>query len=283
MVQKGMTERTACQEVGLGRSSCRYDARPPVEPLEEPMIRGELRRIARRHLRYGYRRATALLKRQGLDVNAKRVWRMWGEEGLTLPRKRPRRRRLWVLNERPQKATKPNEVWSYDFIFDRTVYGEVLKMFVVVDEYTKMSLGIRVDEKITARGVSQALEEMMERYGTPEYVRSDNGPEFIADHLKGWLMKRGIRTLYIEPGHPWENGFVESFNGKFRDECLNAELFYSREEARVVVEGWRREYNQERPHSALGYQTPCEVAGIGREDATARTPEVFRVTDSETL
>jgi putative transposase len=263
----GVSERMACRVVGLARSSFRYPLQPPSS--DEGELRGAVRRLARQHRRYGYRRITALLRRHGHRVNAKRVWRIWKREGLSLPRKRPRRRRQGPGVGLPPRALKPNHVWTYDFLFARMEAGQILKILIVLDEYTRESLAIRVERHRGAGEVIETLEWLLMRRGAPEYVRSDNGPEFIAQALRAWLAAAAqeTRTVYIEPGHPWENGYAESFIGKFRDECLNEEVFRSVEDARVVIESWRREYNQRRPHSALGYQPPAERALGSGEDS----------------
>jgi putative transposase len=256
----GVSERMACRVVGLARSSFRYPLHP--SPSDEGELRGTVRRLAREHRRYGYRRITALLRRQGHRVNAKRVWRLWKSEGLSLPRKRPRRRRQGPSMGLPPQALEPNHVWTYDLLFDRTEAGQLLKILIVLDEYTRESLAIRVERHLGAGEVIETLAWLLMQRGAPGYLRSDNGPEFIAQALHAWLAAAAqeTRTVYIEPGHPWENGYAESFIGKLRDECLNEEVFRSIEEARVVIESWRREYNQRRPHSALEYQTPAERA-----------------------
>ena len=162
---------------------------------------------------------------------------------------------------RPRPATKPNEVWSFDFVHHRTEYGEKLKMLTVLDEYTRECLEIRVEKRMDSNGVMETLDELMTERGAPRYTRTDNGPEFIAAKLRRWLRKeKGVLPVLIDPGSPWQNGFVESFNGKLRDECLDGELFFSRAEAQLIVDGFRKEYNTERPHSALGYKTPAQVA-----------------------
>ena len=256
MTVRGLTQRQACDLAGLAGSSYRYEEhpRPP-----QPEVRRQVRELAVRHRRYGYRRITALLRRDGLRVNAKRVWRIWKDEGLTLPRKRPRRRVPGTSGERAWPSLGPNQVWSYDFLFDRTVYGETLKIFVVVDEYTRECLAIRVQDRVTSEGVKEVLQSVMAERGGPRYVRSDNGPEFIAEKLRHWLLGLGVRPSYIEPGRPWQNGFVESFNGKLRDELLNREWFGNRREAKVLIEQWRQFYNERRPHSAHGYRPPAVV------------------------
>ena len=258
MVGQGVAERTACRVAGIHRSTYRNEAKPG-EP-EDPAVRDRIRGLALEHRRYGYRRITALLRREGRRVNPKRVWRIWKEEKLILPRKRPRKRRRGVWEGRYQSAEQANQVWSYDIIHDRTVTGRTLRMLVVLDEYTRECLGIRVQERLNSEIVVDALAGIVRRRGKPAYLRSDNGSEFVAAPVRSWLEGKGVRPMYIEPGSPWENGFVESFNGKFRDECLNAELFWSQEEAQVIVEDWRRQYNHYRPHSALGYLTPAEAA-----------------------
>ena len=216
--------------------------------------------LARRHRRYGYRRITALLRRQGQRVNAKRIYRIWKSAGLAVPRKRSRRRRRGPAVELLQRAQRPNHVWTYDFLFDRTESGQVLKILIVLDEYTRESLALRVERRLLANEVIETLGQLFAQRGAPEYLRSDNGPELIAQELQSWLALRGTQTVYIAPGHPWENGYAESFIGKFRDECLNEEIFRSTAEARVVIGSWGWEYNQVRPHSSLGYQTPAERA-----------------------
>lgn len=271
LIAEGVSERTACWAVRVGRTSYRYEAKPPRG--EESEVRGRIRELALEHKRYGYRRITALLRKEGKRVNPKRVWRLWKEEGLKLPRKRPKRRIQGKTDQRPQPARRANEVWSYDFVHDRTVTGEQLRMLVVLDEWTRECLGIRVRKRLSSEDVEETLAALLRRRGRPAYVRCDNGSEFVAETLRRWLDRKGIRPMYIEPGSPWQNGFVESFNGKFRDECLNAELFWSPEEAQVIVEGWRRHYNQDRPHSALGYLTPAEAA---------RCPENATSTDEST-
>jgi transposase InsO family protein len=269
LVGQGVPERTACQAVGINRSSYRYEARP--ETPEDPAVRERVKGLALIHQRYGYRRITALLRRDGYRVNPKRVWRLWRGEGLSLPRKRHRKRRIVGWEGRPQSADQANRVWSYDVIHDRTVTGQTLRMLVVLDEHTRECLGIRVQERLNSEDVADTLAGIFKRRGRPEYLRSDNGPEFVSNALRSWLEGKGVRPIYIEPGSPWENGFVESLNGKFRDECLNAELFWNQKEAQVIVEDWRRQYNQFRPHSALGYLTPAEAVRCPETATAAET------------
>ncbi len=247
----GVSERRACRVVGLARSSLR-DPRHPPSP-DAGARRGAVRRLARQPRRDGDRRITARLRRQGHGVKAKRVWRLWKRAGVSLPRQRPRRRRQGPGVGLPPRALKPNQVWTYDVLFDRTEAGQLLKILSVLDAYTRESLAIRVARHLGVGEVIEPLAWWLMRRGAPEYLRSDNGPEFIAQALHAWLAAAAqeTRTVYIEPGHPWENRYAESFIGKFRDECLNEEVFRSVEEARVVIEPWRRAYNQRRPYRAL--------------------------------
>jgi transposase InsO family protein len=192
-------------------------------------------------------------------VNHKHVQRIWREEGLKVPQKQPKRRRLWLndgscIRLRPQYK---NHVWSYDFVADRTSDGRPIRMLTIIDEYTRECLAIKVDRTLKAFDVIEQLADLFVARGTPDFIRSDNGSEFTALVVRGWLERLGVRTLYIEPGSPWENGYIESFNGKFRDELLNGEIFDTVLEARVIIERWRKEYNQKRPHSSLGYRPPA--------------------------
>ena len=218
--------------------------------------------LASRFGRYGYRRITALLRQEGWQVNHKRVERLWRQEGLKVPAKQPKRGRLWladgsIVRRRPQR---PNDVWSYDFLFERTADGRALKLLAVVDEYTRECLAIVVARRLTSTEVLACLAELFVRRGVPAHIRSDNGPEFTARAVRSWLEQVGVGTLFIEPGSPWENGYVESFNGKLRDECLNRERFDTLLEAQILIEQWRLEYNHLRPHSALGYRPPAPGA-----------------------
>jgi transposase InsO family protein len=219
-----------------------------------------IKALSRKHPTYGYRLVTELLRAEGWRVNRKRVQRVRRREELqVVKRVRKTRRKLGGSGERV-RAQRPNQVWSYDFVHDRMENGSGLKMLTVLDECTRECLGILVERSITAAGVIGFLEVLMVKRGQPEHVRSDNGPEFVADGLKAWLAGAGIQTQYIEPGSPWENGHVESFHGKLRGGCLNREVFGNLLEAKVLVEEWRRQYNEKRPHSALGYQTPQAYA-----------------------
>jgi transposase InsO family protein len=215
--------------------------------------------LASRYGRYGYRRITALLQAAGWPVGKDRVQRIWRREGLKVPQKQRPRGRLWLNDSscvrlRPER---PNQVWSYDFVSAMTHDGRSLRLLTLIDEYTRECLAIRVARRLASLEVIETLGEVMLFRGLPPYLRSDNGPEFVAQELREWLGKLGTGTLYIERGSPWENGYCESFNGKLRDECLNGEIFYSLQEAQVVIEQWRVEYNTRRPHSALGYRPPA--------------------------
>jgi len=208
--------------------------------------------------RYGYRRITALLKARGWRVNHKRVGRIWRREGLKVPKKQPKCGRLW-LNDGSCIRLPPcwkNQVWAYDFVTARTHDGRAIRMLTVIDEYTREGLAIDVGRRLGADDVLFGLSELMIGRGVPDHVRTDNGPEFTATAVRDWLGRIGARTLFIEPGSPWENGYCESFNGKRRDELLDREIFYSLKEAQVLIERWRQLYNTTRPHSALGYRPP---------------------------
>ena len=243
----------------MSRSSYRYEALSNKDEDEE-LVRKAIVELAQRYRRYGYRRVAALLRREGRTINHKRVFRLWRREGLSLPRRGQRKRRLEPKREVPTKAEYRGHVWTYDFVFDRTERNEALKILVVLDEYTRECHRIRAGRQLNSEAVIETLDELFTTHGAPRHLRSDNGGEFVAEKVKGWLARRGTETAYIDPGHPWENGYAESFNGKFRDECLNQEVFWSARHAQAVVERWRRYYNEERPHSALGYQTPSEKA-----------------------
>lgn len=265
------SERRACRLLSTPRASVRYQARMRAE---DEVLRSRIQELAHQHRRYGYRRMTVELRREGRVVNVKRVHRLWKEAGLRLHKKRPKRRQYGPKGEVAQKAQHPRHVWTYDFVEDRTTHGGRLKILAVVDEYTRECLALDVDKRITAQGVLNTLEWLFLLYGRPEYIRSDNGPEFIAKAVQQWIAEKGAKTLYIHPGSPWENAYIESFNDKLRDECLNMEIFKNGCEARNVIEAWRNEYNERRPHSSLNYQTPSEFAAqcrnSGRPTASLR-------------
>ncbi len=231
---------------------------------EEARLVERIIELASQYGRYGYRRITAMLRREGWQVNHKRVERIWRSEGLKVPKKQPKRRRLWLndgscIRLRPQFK---DHVWSYDFVIDRTADGRAFRILNIIDEYTRECLAILVKRRITLQDVIDQLFQPIIFRGIPEHIRSDNGPEFTARAVRGWLNRLGVKTLFIEPGSPWENGYIESFNGKLRDELLNREIFTTLTEAKVLIEQWRREYNQVRPHSSLGYRPPAPEARI---------------------
>jgi transposase InsO family protein len=232
-----------------------------VDSSERRLV-AEMAALSRRHPRYGYRRIHALLLRDGWRVNHKRIERLWRREGFKVPRRQRKRRRLGssVNGCTRLRADRPNHVWCYDFVFDRTEDGRRLKILTIADEYTREALAVRVARRLTADDVIGTLLALFQDRGVPCFLRSDNGPEFIALALRRWLEKVGASTAYIEPGSPWENAYNESFNGKLRDELLAGELFTSLAEAQVLAEQYRVEYNTVRPHSSLGYRTPAEVA-----------------------
>ena len=253
----GVSERFACRVVGQHRSTQRK-ARVP-QPIEDAELRGWLREIAKEHPRWGYKIAARLVRREGWKVNRKRVQRLWREEGLKRPPQGRKRRRVRLDTTERMTALWPNHVWAIDFEFDETTDQRRLKLANIIDECTREALAMRVGRHCTAEDLITELERLVVTYGAPSSLRCDNGPELIADALREWSRFRRIGISYIEPGSPWENPYVESFNGRVRDELLNIEEFGSLLEAQVVVEAWRIEYNTYRPHGALGGLTPAEV------------------------
>jgi putative transposase len=254
-----VSERRACRVLGQARSTQRR--RPMVRDDEDALTR-RIIELATCYGRYGYRRITALLHREGWRVNHKRVERIWRREGLKVPKKQPKRGRLWFTDGSciRLRPTHRDHVWSYDFIFDRTRDGRVVKIITVIDEYTRECLALRAERSLKSEDVLEVLDDLFMRRGIPEHMRSDNGSEMTAEVVRSWLETLEVKPLYIEPGSPWENGYVESFHGKLRDEFLNGELFDTLWEAQVLLEQWRREYNAVRPHSALGYRPPAPEA-----------------------
>jgi len=263
-IRLGHSERRICRALGIRRSSVRYVSQPRED---ESALTAALTRLASQYGRYGYRRIHALLRAEAWQVSHSRVWRIWRLEGLKVPHKQPKRSRLW-LNDGSCIRLSPqhrNHVWSWDFVFDRTQDGRVLKLMVVIDEYTRRCLAIHVARRIRSKEALEVFADLMLRHGTPEHIRSDNGPEMVAKNLRGWLQRIGTQTAYITPGSPWENGYCESFNGKLRDELLNGEIFYTLKEAEVIIEHWRNHYNTTRPHSALGYRPPAPEVVLPKE------------------
>jgi putative transposase len=254
---RGLSRRRSCALCHISRSSLAY--RPRLRRgLRDQQLVAQLREIARKHPRYGYRRAHALLCRSGIRVNVKRVHRLWRRERLSVSCRKPKRRRSDRKEMPPLVATRPNHVWTYDFVHDACANGQRLKLLTLTDEFTRESLAIQVGTSLRSRDVIGVLARVIAERGAPAYLRSDNGPEFVAVAVQRWLKLQQVQTAYIEPGSPWQNAYGESFNGRLRDECLNQEWFRSVQEARVVIGTWRRHYNEERPHSSLGYQTPQE-------------------------
>ena len=278
-----VSERRACKVLGQPRRTQRYQAR---RADDEPALIKRILALVGRHPRYGYRRIRALLKREGWSVNRKRVWRLWKQEGLKVPQNKHKRRRFGLAVNgcaRLQAACKDG-IWAMDFVFDVTANGRSLKWLTVVDEFTRECLALEVSRQFKATDVIDVLRELIAIRGTPGHIRCDNGPEFIAEAVKGWLATSRIGTLYIEPGSPWQNGYAESFNSKLRDELLAVEIFETVRQSRELATWWRLEYNHRRPHSSLDYQTPAafaaacvprlplRLATLGCVPAAARTP-----------
>jgi len=257
-----VSERRACAVLGQSRASQRHLPRPAAE---EERLRADVVRLACRYGRYGYRRITALLnRREGWRVNHKRVERIWRQEGLKVPKRQPKRGRLW-LNDSSCVRLRPerkDHVWSYDFMEERTADGRKFRILNILDEFTRECLAVIVERRLGSQHVIDALFDLFLIRGIPEHLRSDNGSEFTARAVRKWLAEIGVKTLFIEPGSPWENGYIESFNGKMRDELLNRELFTTLKEAQILIGNWRREYNEFRPHSALGYRPPAPEAVV---------------------
>jgi len=256
-----VSERRVCRVLGQPRSTQSYNKRIADD---EEILSVRIVALASQHGRYGYRRVTAMLRHEGWQVNHKRVERIWRREGLKVPAKQPKRGRLWlndgsIVRLRPEF---PKHVWSYDFMEDRTHNGIKFRILNIIDEYTRECLAVRVGRSLTHQDVLEVLSELFCERGVPVHLRSDNGSEFTARRVQAWLKRLDVRPLFIEPGSPWENGYIESFNGKMRDELLAREIFYSLKEAQVMIEMWRQQYNTIRPHSALGYRPPAPAAII---------------------
>ena len=255
----GVSERQACRALGQPRSTQRYRGSPRTDEGE---LVDRMTELALQYGRYGYRKIARFLRDEGFAASPKRVERLWRREGLKVPKRQPKHRRLW-LNDGScfrRRAEGPNHVWSYDFVQDRTTDGRVYRMLVVVDEFTRECLTIRVARKLSSWEVIEALADLFLSRGLPTYVRSDNGPEFTAKAVREWLGRLQVAPLFIEPGSPWENGYVESFNARLRDEFLDGEIFYTPREVQVLTERWRWQYNHVRPHQSLGYRPPAPEA-----------------------
>ena len=259
--QLKVAERRACQVLGQHRSTQRH---LPRGRADEDRLVADMIELARQFGRYGYRRIAALLREAGWSVSDGRIERLWRREGLKVPQKQPKKGRLWLsdgscVRLRPEYR---NHVWSYDFVHCRTDEGKVFRTLNILDEFSRECLAIKVDRKLNSTNVIDALTDLFILRGSPAFIRSDNGPEFIAQAVRDWIAAVGAKTAYIEPGSPWENGYCESFNGRFRDELLNGEIFYSLREAQIIIKEWRKHYNTKRPHSALGYRPPAPEAKI---------------------
>ena len=266
MEQFKVSERRVCRALSQPRSTQRY--RPRIRDDEERLTERMIE-LATQYGRYGYRRITALLQREGFQVNHKRIERLWRREGLKVPQKQPKRKRLW-LNDGSCIRLKPqfkDHVWSYDFVATRTEDGLPLRILTLIDEYTRECLALKVARRLRSQDVLEQLGILFIYRGLPRFIRSDNGPEFTAKAVRYWVRRLNVQTLFIEPGSPWENGYNESFNGKLRDELLNGEIFTTLLEAQVLIENWRKEYNEFRPHSALGYRPPVSEAVTPKADA----------------
>jgi len=282
-----VSERRACRALGQHRSTQR---KVPRGRDDEEALTADLVALAEKYGRYGYRKISALLKAAGWFVNDKRVERIWRREGLKVPAKQPKRGRIWdnagsCVRLRPEHR---NHVWSYDFVEARTHDGRKIRMLNVLDEFTHECLEIRVARKLKGIDVIDVLSDLFILRGVPGHIRSDNGPEFVAKAVQAWITAVGSKTAYITPGSPWENGYVESFNARLRDELLNGEIFYTLKEAQIVIESWRRHYNTVRPHASLGYRPPApEVfvpafsawpSALARPAPPAKLPMVERPT-----
>jgi putative transposase len=255
LTDRGLSERYSCRLLRLNRSTYQYHARED----RNHTLKEQLRAFCQKRRRRGYRKAHNHLHRKGIRASLNRVHRLWTELGLQVPKRAGKKRKPpGPSSELPLRAEYPNHVWSYDFLFDATAKGTRLKMLTVGDDHTRECLAIEVATSITASGVVATLARLFEQHGAPRFLRSDNGPEFIAHALRAWMLRQSAQTFYIAPGSPWQNGFRESFHARFRDEFLYATLFSNLAEARVLVEAFRREYNTDRPHQSLGYLTPAE-------------------------
>ena len=254
--ERGLSARRACTLFSVARSALSYRSRKAVKDAAVVEL---MKKLSAQYPRYGYRRVRIFLGRDGHGMSVGRAYRLWRVAGLQVPRKRPRKR-VAAARPRPQAPCGPNQVWSYDFVFDHCANGQQLKCLTVTDEFTKEGLAIDVDGRIRSPRVIEVLSRLVSARGTPTFLRSDNGPEFVSKALLSWIVAQGIGTALIEPGKPWQNGVTESFNGKFRDECLSLEWFRSRAEAKVIIEAWRQHYNEVRPHSSLDYLTPNQFA-----------------------
>lgn len=253
-VERGVSQRRACTLMQISRAMLTYEHRLPAK---DATVAQRMKTLSDQYPRYGYRRIRIFLARDGFPMSVSRAWRLWASQRLQLPRRWPRRR-VATSRPRPLAPTRANQVWSYDFVFDACANGQQLKCLTLIDEFTKEALAIEVSGSIRSARVIEVLSRVISERGAPTYLRSDNGPEFVATALLKWASENRIETALIDPGKPWQNGTTESFNGRFRDECLSVEWFRNRLEAKVVIKDWLAHYNEVRPHSSLGYRTPRE-------------------------
>jgi transposase InsO family protein len=277
-----VSERRACRALGQHRSTQR---KLPRGREDEAQLTADLIELARQYGRYGYRKIAALLRRAGWLVNDKRVERLWRREGLKVPARQPKRGWLWLTDGSclRLRAEHPNHVWAYDFVEDRTHDGRKYRMLNIVDEFTHECLAIRVARQLKATDVIDVLSDLFIRRGIPGHIRSDNGPEIVAKTEQAWIAAVGAKTAYIEPGSPWENGYVESFNARLRDELLDGEIFYSLREAQILIESWRRHYNTVRPHASLGYRPPAPEVFVPALAVTHAAPNRLSLAPRPTL
>jgi putative transposase len=263
--QTSISERRACELAGISRTVLHYE--PEGQP-ENAALQGRIVELAQERRRFGYRRIHALLRREGVEANHKRVFRLYQEAGLAVRRRR-KRHGVAVEREKLGLPSRPNEVWSMDFVSDALAGGRRIKALTIVDDFTKESVDIVADHGISGQYVTRVLDRAVRFRGLPAAIRTDQGPEFTGHALDQWAYRNGVQLKLIEPGKPTQNAYIESFNGRFRDECLNEHWFTSLAEARILIAAWRRDYNENRPHSALGYQTPGEYAARYRSDGSA--------------
>ena len=271
-IRRGLSQRRSCTLMKVARSTLDYRS---AKAVRDAAVLTRMAVLSAQYPRYGYRRIRIFLGRDGYPMSPGRAHRLWRRAKLQVPRKRPRKR-IATGRPRPNAPTGANQVWSYDFVFDWCASGQQLKCLTVTDEWTKEGLAIEVDGRIRSSRVIEVLSRLVSERGTPLYLRSDNGPEFVSRALLKWIGDQGIEIALIDPGKPWQNGTTESFNGKFRDECLSLEWFRSRAEAKIVIEAWRKHYNEVRPHSSLGYLTPAEFVARLKQNDAALVPATGR-------
>ncbi len=261
LTSKGLSQRSACRWSGISRSAARYRLQQVVQDAQSLVA---MQPVMAQHPRFGYRRVAVLAQ-----LSFKRTWRLWKQQGFAVQPARVRRPRAIRRDERSHQATHRNHVWTYDILYDRLTEGRLIKTLSILDEFTRECLAIHVAPAIRATDVRTVLQHTIRQHGTPQFLRSDNGSEFTATLVQQWLHDQHVGPSFIAPGHPWQNGFIESFHGKFRDECLNREWFTTGHEATIVIEHWRKEYNTQRPHSALGYRTPAQMAALSTQQSGA--------------